>query len=231
VPLEPKPPESIEAIQRAYWETDQSERRAANHPAVVALFGPRAAFLAGLVPDASRASILDVGSGNGFLAAPLQSLFKTTIALDLSGAMLQHNQCERRIQASAAHLPFRDGSFDVVVCSHLLHHLTPADRRHAVREMTRVSRSAVVLYEPNRNNPAMFIFGVAKPEERMSLAFSRRYVRQLLIEAGLVGCDARVEGTVLPNKTPVLLVPLASGFERTPMRAWGFYVRAVGWKR
>jgi hypothetical protein len=113
----------------------------------------------------------------------------------------------------------------------LLHHLSRADRLITIREMNRVSRKAVVLYEPNRNNPMMFAFGLIKREERMSLEFSRTYVYNLIQEAGLARCTARIEGTVLPNKMPAFLAPLGSAVGRTPLRVLGFYIRALGWKR
>ena len=223
--------DDIKSQQRAYWEADQSARRSPDHPAVAALFAPRARFLAGLVSDPRRASVLDLGSGNGFLSVPLQGLFGSTVALDLSQSMLLRNPCHRKVQASAVEVPFATSSFDVVVCSHLLHHMTSPDRERAVREMARVSRAVVVLYEPNRNNPAMFAFGLAKREERMSLAFSGTYLCGLLAEAGLVRPTARIEGTVLPNRTPAFLVPLARIASRTSLRAFGFYICGVGWKR
>ena len=197
----------------------------------MALCEPRASFLASLVAEPSTGSILDVGSGNGFLSARLERRFGSTVALDLAREMLVRNPCRGRVRASAIVLPFGDDAFDVVACSHLLHHLSVADRAAAVAEMTRVSRQAVVLYEPNRNNPMMFAFGLAVPEERMALQFSLAYVASLLPPAGLVRCSARVEGTVLPNKTPASLVPIMGALGRTPLRALGFYIRALGWKR
>jgi demethylmenaquinone methyltransferase/2-methoxy-6-polyprenyl-1,4-benzoquinol methylase len=222
--------ENVRKVQDAYWESDQSLRRDPDHPAVAALFEPRAKFLAALIEGSSDGSVLDVGCGNGFLSAPLERRFGTTVALDLASAMIARNPCRRRVRASSLALPFADTSFDLVVCSHLLHHLSDSDRASAVTEMSRVARRAVVLYEPNRNNPLMFAFGLAVREERMSLRFSRRYVASLLVAAGLTRCSSRVEGTVLPNKTPQSLVPLASFLGQTPLRALGFYVRALGWK-
>jgi SAM-dependent methyltransferase len=219
--------DDVAALQRDYWERDQSKRRSHSHPAVRALFEPRVDYLAGLVPDASRASILDVGCGNAFMTQPLEERFGDAVGLDLSGAMLRASPGRLRVQASAWELPFADGSFDVVTCSHLLHHLHSADRVHAVRDMARVARDAVVLYEPNRNNLLMFGFGALKKEERMSLRFSPRYMRDLIGATGFAEQHVRVEGTLVPNKAPAAWAKVSRVLDNTPVRRLGFYVRAV----
>lgn len=215
------------ARQRMYWEQYQSERRPPEHPSVRALFEPRAEYLASLVDDAASASVVDVGCGNGFLTVYLERVFGRAVGVDYSESMLAASPCREKVCASATELPFEDGEFDVAVESHLLHHLEPADRAQAVREMARVARRAVVLYEPNRNNPLMFAFGALKKEERMSLAFSPRYVGSLLSETGLPGRSVRVEGMIVPNKAPAAWAPVAGLLERTPLRVLGFYTRAA----
>ncbi len=214
-------------LQRSYWSKDQSGRRSPEHPAVRALFEPRADYLASLVPDASKASIVDVGCGNGYLTWWLQHRFGRAVGVDYSQSMLDANPCKEKVCASATELPFEDGAFDIAVESHLLHHLVEEDRRKAVRELARVARVAVVLYEPNRNNPLMFAFGALKPEERMSLRFSRGYVRRLLDETGFTERSARVEGLIVPNKAPAAWSKVAGVLEKTPLRMLGFYTRAV----
>lgn len=213
--------------QKEYWSKDQSQRRSPDHPAVRALFEPRAEFLATLVDDARQASVLDVGCGNGYYTVPLEKVFGRAAGLDFSDAMLKVNPARERHLGSATELPFVDGEFDIVTCSHLLHHLELADRRKAVREMARVSRRAVVLYEPNRNNPLMFAFGASKREEWMSLEFSPGHMRGLISEARLPYQHVRVEGVIVPNKAPAGYAKLARSLEESPLRRIGFYIRAV----
>jgi SAM-dependent methyltransferase len=217
----------VAAVQAEYWERDQSKRRGHDHPAVRALFEPRVDYLAGLVSDASQASILDVGCGNAFMTYPLETRFRDTVGLDLSGAMLRASSGRLRVQASAWILPFADRSFDVVTCSHLLHHLHAGDRLRAVRDMARVAKIAVVLYEPNRNNLLMAGFAALKKEERMSLRFSSGYMRELIAATGYADQQVRVEGTVVPNKAPAAWANVSRVLDRTPVRRLGFYIRAV----
>jgi ubiquinone/menaquinone biosynthesis C-methylase UbiE len=60
-------------------------------------------------------------------------------------------------------LKFEDNSFDVVFCHALLHHVDDIDR--VIGEMKRVSCKWIVLLEPNRNNPLMFLFSLLIKEE------------------------------------------------------------------
>ena len=78
---------------------------------------------------------------------------------------MKHNPCKKKLQASATDLPLEDNSFDLVTCSHLLHHLSDEDKVKAINEMKRVARKKVVVYELYRNNPLNFLFGLVVQEE------------------------------------------------------------------
>lgn len=220
---------TLSRLQREHWAQDQSRRRKPHHPVVHALFEPRAEFIASLVPAPAAASVLDVGCGNGFMTLPLEARWGRVVGLDSSAAMLAVNPCAQKLRASALDLPFGDREFDLVVTSHLLHHLDRPERERVVREMARVARVAVVIYEPNRNNPLMFAFGLLQPEERLSLQFSPGHLRRLLRQAGLSACTVRSEGMIVPNKAPRAWAPLGRWLNRTPLRLLGFYLRGVGW--
>lgn len=213
--------------QRTYWALDQAGRRSPEHPAVRALFEPRARYLASLLPDPSAGSVVDVGCGNGYLTWWLERRFGRVVGVDFSRQMLEKNPCREKVLGSATELPLADGSVDIAVESHLLHHLVESDRSEAVQEMARVARRAVVLYEPNRNNPLMFAFGALKPEERMSLQFSRRYLGGLLHEAGFLEQSLRVEGLIVPNRAPACWAAISRQLEDTLLHKVGFYCRAT----
>lgn len=213
-----------DAVQDEFWTRDKAGRRGPNHPVVRALFEPRAQWLASLVENPSESRVLDVGCGNGFLTVPLARYFGEAVGVDSSEAMLAIHPGEHTVCASADALPFEDNSFDLVVASHLLHHLDAPCRERAVNEMGRVARRAVVCYEPNRNNPLMALFGLVRREERMSLRFSRRYLRSLLAKLPAESLHSFVEGTLVPNKAPQWWIPISRGLDRTPLKRLGFYV-------
>jgi SAM-dependent methyltransferase len=216
----------FQQLQDDYWNKDQSKRRSPFHPCVRALFEPRAKYLASISNDA-KDSILEIGSGNGYLSVYLEENFNDVLVSDLSEEMLKHNPCKRKLKASATDLPLDDDSFDIVTCSHLLHHLSDEDKVKAINEMKRVARTKVVVYEPYRNNPLNFLFGLVVQEERESLKFSKSYLKTLFTNSGLTIESIRVEGCTLPNKAPLFWVPIGNYLDKTFFRNLGFYICAT----
>lgn|SRR4051794_10908514 len=103
-------------------------------------------------------TILDLGAGDGSLGRQLTTWaakrgWKWTVAdLDLRPKALNLHNGGRRLVASVQHLPFRRGSFDVVIASQMTHHLdTPAEIIQHFHEAWRVSRELVVLSDLHRN--------------------------------------------------------------------------------
>jgi ubiquinone/menaquinone biosynthesis C-methylase UbiE len=84
--------------------------------------------------------ILDCGCGTGNNLAWLQR-YGRAYGVDLSSAGLQFargRHAARLARASAARLPFPDGSFDLVTSFDVLYALDDATEREAIREMRRV---------------------------------------------------------------------------------------------
>jgi SAM-dependent methyltransferase len=137
-------------------------RRAARDPRMVRRLLDRAR-----VHDAV---ILDAPCGAGRLLAGLAGRARRLVGLDVSAAMLAEARSAAAaacadppgslagepardgdapraalVRGDLARLPFRDASFDAVVCCRLLHHLAdPEELRAAVRELVRVSRGLVL---------------------------------------------------------------------------------------
>lgn len=99
----------------------------------------------GAAPPLGR--VLDVPCGSGRLSPVLLERSERVVSLDVSAEMLAALERRRdgRVRALVEGLPFRDDSFDAVVCCRLLHHLGPAaDLERATSELLRVSRGIVV---------------------------------------------------------------------------------------
>ena len=60
--------------------------------------------------------ILDIGCGTGYHLKFLESLGRSAIGIDLSKEMLLSNNSENLLQADAYYLPFKNKSFDTVLC-------------------------------------------------------------------------------------------------------------------
>ena len=82
---------------------------------------------------------LDVATGGGHVARRLQAAGAEVVSVDPAPGM------RPTVVGPAEHLPFADGSFDVVACRIAAHHFD--DVRAAVHEMARVSRDRVVVQD------------------------------------------------------------------------------------
>ena len=92
-------------------------------------------------------TVLDMGTGPGTIVPYLQTALGPggrVFPFDLSFEMLRQAKAKRSpadpppVQATAMHLPFRDASFDAVVCFAAFPHF--ADKGAALAEMSRVAK-------------------------------------------------------------------------------------------
>ncbi|MCX8043075.1 MAG: class I SAM-dependent methyltransferase [Desulfobacterota bacterium] len=110
----------------------------------------RAAVVLDLIPEWAQ-WILDVGCGSGDV---LRALTAARQHLHAIGCDSSYVACIRAPQpvicAALPTLPFRDKSFDVVVCLEVLEHLDEEQYVAAVREVDRLARYSVVIGVPYR---------------------------------------------------------------------------------
>ena len=175
------------------------KRREPNHPVVKAFAQPKVNFLKKYTSLSNDFTLLDVGCGNGYFTHYLAKLYDVT-GLDFSKEMLNQNSHHKLVQGDAENLPFKNSSFDIVFCSNLLHHL--ADPKIAIKEMIRVSNKYIILSEPNRNNPLMYLFGLLKKEENGLLKINKKYLNRICIDQNLEPIKILTSGFIFPNKTP-----------------------------
>ncbi len=174
------------------------------HPAVREYVLPKIEEIKKIIPLRRETKLLDVGSGNGFFGFHFDKLCDTT-CVDYSEAMIASNPVMKKKVMDANCLDFPENSFDVVFCHALLHHVDDFDR--VVREMKRVSRGHVVIMEPNRNNPLMFLFSLLVKEENKALRFSLSYLKRKVAANGMKIVSAFSYGLMVPNKAPTVLLP------------------------
>ncbi len=194
-------------FQKEYWERKAlDERRPPEHPVVRQYAASKIEQIRRYVPLGKGTRLLDVGCGNGFFSHYFSQICDT-VGVDFSEKMLAKNLMPQKLLMDAGRLCFQDFAFDVVFCHALLHHVGNMDG--VLQEMKRVSRRYVVVLEPNRNNPLMFLFSALVPEERKALEFSLGFLKERMARNGLRVVAAFSHGTTVSNKTPAFLLPLA----------------------
>ncbi len=97
-------------------------------------------------------SVLDIGCGAGIVSQELRRRFRVVISLDLSRTPLLQVKNAKiiSIQGDACEVPFRDKTFDAVIATELVEHLTESQRKQALGEMVRVSQRFILLTVPYR---------------------------------------------------------------------------------
>jgi SAM-dependent methyltransferase len=99
--------------------------------------GPDLDLLVEWCEPGADVKVLDVATGGGHVARRLRDQGCTVVTVDPAPGM------RADVVAPADHLPFEDGSFDVVTCRIAAHHFP--DIHAAVQEMARVSNRLLVI--------------------------------------------------------------------------------------
>lgn len=196
--------------QKDYWERKKLiKRRSPEHPVIAGYVLPKINEIRHYINLTPQTRLLDVGCGNGFFTFYFDKICDV-YGIDYSEKMLQMNPVKKTSVMDANDLKFEDGLFDVVFCHALLHHVENIDK--VIQEMKRVSKKYIIILEPNRNNPFMFLFSLAVKKERKALKFSLSYLRNKMTKAGLRIIASFSYGMMVPNKMPGFFLPLGKLF-------------------
>ena len=146
------------------------------------------------------------------------------VGLDYSSSLLHSAPIQKKVLADASKtLPFKDESFDVVFCAGFLHHLDSP--KFALEEMKRVSKKTIIVLEPNRNHPLLFLTGLIIREERGLLRFSKKYMENLFLSTGLrIIASASIGMCIIPIDflSPVFLHRFNYFLEGIRIKCFGF---------
>jgi 2-polyprenyl-3-methyl-5-hydroxy-6-metoxy-1,4-benzoquinol methylase len=152
--------------QRASFLTEaEYDELYKNYPRVLDESDNSEACIQRIVSDASGPRVCDVGCGGGFLLKQIQrrrndvaSLTGVDLALDKAGMHDGIDFVNAKIEA----LPFPDGAFDTVICTHVVEHVL--DCRAAIAELRRVAARRLIIVVPREReykytfNPHLHFF-------------------------------------------------------------------------
>ena len=99
-------------------------------------------------PDAAK-TVLDVGCGTCWMLESLRSKWDYAVGADYTIEGLKRAKLPR-VQASGFALPFRDDSFDLILCAEVIEHLNDEDLARLLRELFRVSSKYLLITTPYR---------------------------------------------------------------------------------
>jgi SAM-dependent methyltransferase len=136
-----------DAYEERRFESSRSGRRKLRHELAIVTD-----FLARLPPDRL---ILDAPCGMGRFTGPIRAAGHRPVCLDLNVGMLQraqqrHGRATALLQGDVLSLPFADGTFDAAICFRLLHHLPDNLVLGVLRELRRITRTALVTFYDTR---------------------------------------------------------------------------------
>ena len=104
-----------------------------------------------IVGTSADTALLDVGCSTGALLIAAGDMFHTLVGVDVAFRWLVVGRLRLKeagvsatlVCANAEHLPFRDGTFQIITCTDTLEHVS--DVRATCREATRVAAEAALL--------------------------------------------------------------------------------------
>jgi len=114
-------------------------------------------FIFHLIPDLKNKTVLDVGCGRGiygYLIRATRPLAKgRLIGLDTNPDYLsfcsRFKVYDKLIKSDVRHLPFKDKSIDILLCTEVIEHLPKKEGKKFLNEINRVCRGRAIITTPN----------------------------------------------------------------------------------
>ena len=186
-----------EVARRNLADLTRINRRFGGHSVIKQMLGR-------VVPKNQPFTLLDIGAASGDTAEVLQPLYRQAVitSLDYNVVNLSAAPAPKLI-GDAFSLPFREGSFDYVLCSLFLHHFTDDHVIGLLKSFYAVARQALFVCDLERSIFPYYFLPLTKPIcrwDRLTVhdgmisvraAFRKRELRDLAKKAGIQ--DARVK--------------------------------------
>jgi SAM-dependent methyltransferase len=145
-------------------------------------------------------SLLNIPCGGGRLSDKIAEATDKLIEADTAHGQVLYARAESGdvnhrlwMTASAFHIPFKNDSFDGVVCCRLSHHMpTAVERERLVKELLRVSRHFVIMTFFDFHSPKNFLRRIREPFNKKppKMTMTRARLAELASQRGAKLVDA-----------------------------------------
>jgi len=184
--------------QKKYWNK-KPEFRDIQHSIVKFFSEQRWQYISHFLNLNTIKTVLDLGCGEGISTIYAPDHW-SVFGLDTSVPMLMNNPSKNKVCSNAYSLPFPPSCFDMVYSWELLHHVNNPSK--VVKEMKRVTKKYILIFEPNPMNPVQLIFSYLDQQHKW---VRRNFTSHLL--SIISGNDLKIHlfrqaGCIFPNKTP-----------------------------
>lgn len=132
-----------------FLTADEYELLYREHPRVHKGTDNSAACIAKIIADVTGESVCDVGCGTGVLLSRIKAakpgvkrLTGVDFVVDDAAALPGIDYVAAKIEA----LPFEDGAFDTVICTHVIEHVL--EYRQSIAELRRIARKRLIIVVP-----------------------------------------------------------------------------------
>ncbi|MBN2169490.1 MAG: class I SAM-dependent methyltransferase [Actinobacteria bacterium] len=148
----------------------------------------RAQTVLSLIPPGTK-SVLEVGCGDGFIINQVKGIPK--MGLDIEPEALK-KVSSPTTEAPVSAIPFEDRSWELVVASEILEHISPEDYNISLEEISRVAGRSIIVTVPNHEQLSS---GYARCEQCRKVyhrnhhqrSYSRQSLEKLFKDFSIVG--------------------------------------------
>jgi ubiquinone/menaquinone biosynthesis C-methylase UbiE len=150
--------------------------------------------------------VLDFGCGPGSFLCAAAPFCKEIVGVDISKKFTERSQAmiqsfqlphAKTVHIQPDQLPFENDSFDALLMVDIIHHLEDAEK--SLKEVFRVLRpkGRVLIYEPNKLNPLIYVMHFMDPFERGLLKYGTPGIYRRLLSQLMEVQDIQFNGIVV----------------------------------
>jgi ubiquinone/menaquinone biosynthesis C-methylase UbiE len=176
-------------------------------------------FVMRLIPKDRKFSVIDVGCGKGIWGYLLRALRENVVYLcgvDITPSYLQfikeRNVYDDLILCDSVFLPFRDGSFDLVLLSEVLEHLEKKQAYVMLKQLESIARQLILITVPQGLVKQEAIGGISAEKHRSAWYandFKKLGYKVVGIGCRLVKYHFAEQHTYLWGATHYIFTPIA----------------------